>query len=61
MKESFYVYETQYNPKCERCNNHEKAKGHEFCHECIHEMITPGYSPVANELLAEHVRKEGAE
>lgn len=57
---SFYVYETTTTTKCERCRNSESAEGHEFCHECIHEMIMPGYSPVANELLADPIRKEGA-
>lgn len=28
---------------CERCQNAERAEDYTFCHECIHEMITPGF------------------
>lgn len=58
---SFYVYETEAESKCERCNANERYEDAEFCEPCIHEMITPRYSPVAEQLLAEHIRKEGAE
>ena len=61
MSTSFYVYEEQYKPKCIRCENADAATDYEFCHECINEMITPGYSHVASELLAEHIREEVAE
>lgn len=61
MKESFYVYEKQYEPKCDRCEVADRLAGSELCEPCIHAMITPGNSPIANELLAEHIKKEGAE
>lgn len=40
---SFYVYETQAKAKCERCQGEVRVEGYEFCEECIHEMIMPGY------------------
>lgn len=40
---SFYVYETQVSPKCERCQRAKRAEGEEFCKDCIHEMIMPGF------------------
>ena len=58
---SFYIYETQAKPKCERCKTNDSLVDYELCKPCIHEMIVPGYSPMANELLSEHIRKEGAE
>lgn len=38
MRESFYVYEEQFETKCERCNNADAVKNQEYCNECIHEM-----------------------
>lgn len=43
MTESFYIYETQYVPKCERCNVNEPMDDYEICEPCITEMIVPGF------------------
>lgn len=53
---SFYVYETQAERKCERCQRAKRAEGQEFCEECIHEMIMPGFR--ASFLPDDEMRKE---
>lgn len=53
-----YWTEWEFENPCKRCEGAEQADGHEFCHECIHEMITPGYSaPFFSEELEMEIRR----
>lgn len=52
---SFYIFETQYEPVCERCNVNARYIDYELCKPCIHEMIVPGYVAQA---VPEDMQKE---
>ncbi|EGQ21103.1 hypothetical protein HMPREF9372_3386 [Sporosarcina newyorkensis 2681] len=53
---SFYVYETQAKPKCERCRVNPQMDDHEVCEPCLNEMILPGFR--ASFLPDDEMRKE---